>query len=140
MNDFLIPEYLRGVRFSCTECGACCTGEPGRVRVSREELARIVLYRGESADEALPEWAIREGDEVRIRERENGDCVFFEENRCSIHAVKPGQCRRYPFWFRNVRSEAAWAKTCAECPGIGEGPPVDPEEILRRVGEDLDAE
>jgi len=136
----VIPEYLRGVRFSCTECGACCTGEPGRVRVSREELKRIVAYRGESVDEALPEWAAANGDEVRIRERENGDCVFFEGGRCSIHAVKPGQCRRYPFWFRNVRSEAAWVKTCAECPGIGEGPTVDPEAILRTVREDLEAE
>ena len=136
-----LPEYLKGVRFECTNCGACCTGAPGRVRVSREELERIAAHLGERVDaEALPDWAGDECGELRLRERENGDCVFYVENRCSIHAVKPGQCRRYPFWFRNVRSEAAWEKTCADCPGIGEGPEIEPEAIFRSVAEDVDTE
>jgi Fe-S-cluster containining protein len=63
--------------------------------------------------------------------------VFFIDNRCSIHPVKPTQCRLYPFWFGNVRSKNSWDKTCAECPGIGEGPVVKPEDILRQVQEDL---
>lgn len=134
-----LPEYLEGVRFECTNCGACCTGAPGRVRVTEEEIVRIAEARGEVPVEERPDWVLRVGDEWRIRERENGDCVFFRENRCSIHAVKPGQCRRYPFWFRNVRSEAAWERTSRECPGIGEGGPVSPEVILRQVQEDLDS-
>lgn len=72
-----------------------------------------------------------------LKEHENGDCVFFIEGRCSIHSVKPTQCRLYPFWFQNVRSEDAWAKTCADCPGIGQGDWVSPEKILRQVTEDL---
>lgn len=135
-----LPEYLKGVRFECTNCGACCTGAPGRVRVSEAEIERIAEVTGETVTDQMPSWLFRTGEEWRLRERENGDCVFFAGNRCSIHAVKPGQCRRYPFWFGNVRSEAAWAKTCAECPGIGEGPEIEPEAIFRSVGEDLDAE
>lgn len=132
-----LPDYLGGVRFECTQCGACCTGAPGRVQVSRAEVDRIVEFLGEKARNEGTDWVYSSGVELRLRERDNGDCVFYKENRCAIHEVKPGQCRRYPFWFRNVRSEAAWARTCAECPGIGEGPVVNAEEILGRIEEDL---
>lgn len=66
----------------------------------------------------------------------NGDCVFFESNRCQIHPVKPKQCRLYPFWFKNVRSEQVWRSTGAECPGIGQGEWVFAREIARSVRED----
>jgi Fe-S-cluster containining protein len=135
-----LPDYLQSVRFECTNCGACCTGAPGRVRVSEAEIRQIEEALGEKVSDQMPSWVFRAGTEWRLRERENGDCVFFRDNRCSIHAVKPGQCRRYPFWFSNVRSEAAWQKTCGECPGIGEGPVWDGAEILKRVQEDLESQ
>jgi Fe-S-cluster containining protein len=81
---------------------------------------------------------MEEGERL-LTEQPNGDCIFFVEGRCSIHAVKPTQCRLYPFWFRNVRSEQAWQRTCRECPGIGEGEWVSPEEIERQVAEDLES-
>lgn len=138
--DSLPKPLQKGVRFSCTQCGACCTGAPGRVRVSRAEAETIAAFLGLE----LEEWRSRfvrtdEDGSWLLRENAKGDCVFFAENRCTIHEVKPGQCRRYPFWFRNVRNEDAWRKTVEECPGIGEGPLVEPEEILRIVQEDLEA-
>jgi hypothetical protein len=36
-----------------------------------------------------------------------------------------------------VRSREAWEKTLAECPGIGQGDWIAPEDILRHIGEDL---
>jgi len=135
-----LPKSLQnGAHFRCTECGACCTGAPGRVRVSEEELQAISEYRNELL-ETLIASKTREKDGVRmLQERENGDCVFFEEGRCSIHPVKPTQCRLYPFWFQNVRSEEAWAKTCDACPGIGEGELISPEEIIQQVTEDIES-
>ena len=35
------PWYGEGLRFECTRCGNCCTGEPGRVRVSLEEVRAV---------------------------------------------------------------------------------------------------
>jgi len=135
-----LPVFLQdGVRFGCTQCGACCTGAPGRVRVSEAEVEAISEFRKQSAEDfRRSETRMVEGERW-LRERPNGECVLFEDGRCSVHPVKPKQCRLYPFWFNNVRSEAAWRKTCAECPGIGEGDLVSPEEILRRVGEDIEA-
>jgi len=136
-----LPESLRkGVSFTCTRCGACCTGAPGRVRVTETELREAARWLGRAFGKLL-ETAVRSGEAggFLLRESPNGDCVFFEENRCSIHPVKPGQCRRYPFWFRNVRSGDAWRRTVDECPGIGQGTYYAPEEIVRQVHEDLEA-
>ena len=135
-----LPESLRnGVRFQCTDCGACCTGAPGRVRVSEAELEAISEFRNQPLEELRSSMFREVEGELRVQERDNGDCVFFVEGRCSIHPVKPTQCRLYPFWFQNVRNEAAWSRTCAECPGIGEGPLVPVEEILQAVEEDLES-
>ena len=90
-------------------------------------------------EELTSGYARREEDQWLLREHGSGDCVFFVDGKCSIHAVKPTQCRLYPFWFTNVRSEDAWNKTCEECPGIGQGAWVSPEEILRQVEEDLES-
>lgn len=135
-----LPQSLKnGVRFRCTDCGACCTGSPGRVRVSEDELKAISEHRKEPLQDLIA-LQTREIDGVRyLREHDNGDCVFFVDGRCSIHPVKPTQCRLYPFWFQNVRNEEAWQKTCQECPGIGEGDLVSPEEIIRQVTEDIES-
>ncbi len=133
-----LPDFLReGVRFACTQCGACCTGAPGKVRVGASELEAITAYLGLEPSGLFPRLCKTENGEILIRERDNGDCVFYHDGGCQIHAVKPRQCRLYPFWFRNVRSEDAWARTCEACPGIGTGPVISPEEILRQVQEDL---
>lgn len=134
-----LPSFLRGgVRFGCTDCGACCGGAPGRVRLSETEVEAISEFRKQSADDfRVSETRVVDGGRL-LRERGNGDCVLFENSRCSVHPVKPKQCRLYPFWFKNVRGEAAWHKTREECPGIGQGDVVSPEEILRRVREDLE--
>lgn len=138
-TEALLPNVMaEGVCFSCTECGACCSGAPGKVRVSAEEIRHISEFRKQS-EAAFRASELREVDgETLLRERANGDCVFFENNRCLIHPVKPRQCRTYPFWFGNVRSDAAWQKTCRACPGIGEGEWFSPEQIVATVQEELE--
>lgn len=140
MDPNPLPPFLQaGVRFTCVNCGACCTGAPGRVRITEHELGEIARFLGENPEELRRRATRSENGGPGLRERENGDCVFFENERCSVHPVKPRQCRLYPFWFRNVRGEEAWKRTQAACPGIGQGEWVSPEEILRQVNEDLEA-
>ena len=45
------PWYKDGLRFTCTQCGDCCTGEPGYVWVTEEEMKQIAEYRGISIGE-----------------------------------------------------------------------------------------
>ena len=45
------PWYQSGLRFTCTQCGHCCTGEPGFVWVDDADLAAIAEHRGETIDE-----------------------------------------------------------------------------------------
>lgn len=112
-----------GIRFTCTQCGHCCTGSPGQVRVTPEEINAIANATRKPADEFLKVGG------TMLLEKPNGDCVF-HENGCTIYAMRPTQCRTYPFWFRNLRSEESWAKARAECPGIGEGRLYSKKEIL----------
>ena len=57
-----------------------------------------------------------------------------------MYEARPLQCRLYPFWFSNVRSERAWAKAARDCPGIGQGRLFSKEEIIALVGQDIDNE
>ena len=55
------------------------------------------------------------------------------DDRCTIYAVRPRQCRTWPFWASNVASPAAWERTKTECPGSREGELISAEEITRRL-------
>ena len=118
-----------GIRFSCLRCGACCTGAPGVVRVSREELKAMTTHLGQPASQVIATYMTDFEDGYRVLEASDGRCLFFE-NGCRIYPVRPVQCRTFPFWLRNLRSEVNWAAIRKECPGIGKGRHHDREEIL----------
>lgn len=122
-----------GLRFDCIQCSACCSGSPGLVRLSREDLAR--LAKGFSMD---PEtfvsrycrWLeLGSGPELCLKECENYDCVFLQKGACSVYQLRPTQCRTYPFWDEIVESKVTWNREAACCPGIGKGTRHSPEEI-----------
>jgi Fe-S-cluster containining protein len=128
------PWYKDGLRFQCTRCGHCCTGDPGFVWVTDEELAEIAAYRGETPEETkalYTRWTTRGRT---LREKANGDCVFYDRSAgCSVYPVRPPQCRTWPFWASNVASREAWQETCKVCPGSGGGELIPAEEITRRL-------
>ena len=43
--------YSDGLRFECTQCGACCTGRPGFVLFSEDEAALITERLGVTPQE-----------------------------------------------------------------------------------------
>lgn len=128
------PWYHAGLRFTCTRCGHCCTGEPGFVWVNEDELAAIA----ERLNEPLAEVRAihtRESSRGRtLREKANGDCVFYDkEAGCTVYDVRPRQCRTWPFWESNLATPATWDRTCEICPGSGQGELIPAEEITRRL-------
>ena len=40
------PWYGDGLKFTCTQCGNCCTGAPGVVWVNTEEIHQIAEFIG----------------------------------------------------------------------------------------------
>jgi uncharacterized protein len=116
--------YQDGLRFKCTQCGDCCTGAPGYVWVNGQEIEQLAALVGEADAEAFEQKYVRKiGIRRSLREFPNGDCVFFdtETRRCGVYEARPRQCRTWPFWDSNVRTEAAWEHTCKICPGSGQG-------------------
>ena len=129
------PWYKDGLRFTCTRCGACCTGEPGFVWTNDEELAAIAAFLGEPADQVESVYTRQARGGRTLREKLNGDCVFFDRTGkgCAVYPVRPRQCRTWPFWESGVETPEAWQRTCEVCPGSGQGELVSAEEITRRV-------
>ena len=128
------PWFEDGLRFRCTRCGNCCTGTPGYVWVNDAELAAIADFRGKSVEEVTGLYTRRAKRGRTLREKDNGDCVFYDRKRgCTIYPVRPRQCRTWPFWESNVATPEAWERTCEICPGSGKGDLISSEEIVARL-------
>jgi hypothetical protein len=128
------PWYADGLAFECTRCGNCCTGDPGYVWVTDEELAAIAKFLGLPPREVRDLYARKSRGRTTLRERSNGDCVFFDQVKgCTIYPVRPAQCRTWPFWESNVATPEDWERTCRVCPGSGKGEVIPVEEITRRL-------
>ena len=121
-----------GLRFECTQCGSCCTGEPGIVFVSVEELEPIARYLTIPRQVMIEHCLYPFQDGFSIREDEDGRCIFYE-NGCAIYPVRPVQCRTFPFWFQNLGTMEAWDEVCLGCPGIGKGRLYTREEIFEAM-------
>jgi Fe-S-cluster containining protein len=121
--------FDEGIYFACRQCGACCTGSSGTIYVSAEEIVSISQFLECSESEFIEKYLYPFRDSFSIKEKENGDCIFYEKG-CIINPVKPNQCGSYPFWRENLRSTYKWKQTQADCPGIGKGRLYSKEEIL----------
>lgn len=126
------PWYREGLRFSCTGCGRCCTGPPGYVWVNRVEIAALAAHLRVGVEAFGRRWLRRVGRRYALLERPGGDCVFYRSGRgCTVHPVRPRQCRAFPFWPEHLRDPSAWDALKRECEGAGSGRLYPLEEIER---------
>ena len=118
------PWYADGLRFECTQCGRCCGGAPGFVWVNAAEIAAMAAEKGfESIEEFERQFVRKVGARKSLVEFENGDCVFLDpqSRTCTAYGSRPRQCRTWPFWDSNLKTEKDWNETCEVCPGAGKG-------------------
>ena len=118
--------YQAGLRFECTQCGNCCSGAPGCVWVTREDIQAISEFLGRSDGKLDKSQLRRVGLRFSLTEKPDGDCIFLKreggKTMCSIYPVRPVQCRTWPFWNGNLRTPDHWNEATTICPGINHGP------------------
>lgn len=139
--------YDEGIRFTCTQCGNCCTGPSGYVWFTPDEAAAIAknlgmtekAFRDRYARKLKGRWSLKEvpGDH-------GYDCVFLRRDEsgralCSIYPARPAQCRTWPFWPYNLKSMRTYINVARQtpCPGMmsglgGEGELIPIEEVRIR--------
>ena len=117
--------YRAGLSFTCTLCGNCCGGTPGYVWTTKEEIRRISRFLGRTDGWLEKQHLRRVGVRYSLTEKPNGDCIFLQREKgktvCFIHAVRPLQCRTWPFWNGILRSSDTWNEAHRKCPGINTG-------------------
>jgi uncharacterized protein len=128
------PWYHEGLAFECTRCGKCCTGAPGYVWVTDEDIKGIAAFRGETMVQTTGLYTRPAAGRRSLRERANGDCIFWDRAAGgTIYPVRPPQCRSWPFWPTHVATPQAWDELRQVCPGAGRGELIPAEEITRRL-------
>lgn len=124
------PWYKDGLQFECTGCGNCCTGGPGYIWINDQELNRLARHLKLPKEEMLKNCCRKLQGQISLKEKRPNDrgeydCTFLKEvpaeagdgsevhhshRICEIYAVRPLQCRTWPFWEGNLSSKKAWAE------------------------------
>ena len=115
--------YQNGLQFECTQCGKCCSGEPGHVWVNDEEIDAMAQTLEMDVDAFRRKFVRQVGRYESLVEYPDGDCIFLdpETRHCLVYNSRPVQCRTWPFWDSNLKSREAWEDACSVCPGAGQG-------------------
>ncbi len=130
-----VPFYQDGLYFSCQQgCAACCK-IPGRVEIDEQDIGRMAEALGMTHNRFAATYVRKVSGDLLLRERDDGACVMLgEDDRCMVHAVRPLQCRTYPFWDEVLANDFTWILEKDLCPGLDKGRWFSREEIdaLRR--------
>lgn len=137
------PWYADGLNFTCSQCGNCCTGGPGYVWISKQEIIRLGEFLKISPEQVVEQYCRKVGGKFTLDEKRGPggsyDCIFLTEHKvkvrpagsdaeitetrrgCSIYPVRPLQCRTWPFWPENLSSKVVWDRAGKRCHGINNG-------------------
>ena len=77
------PWYADGLQFTCAQCGNCCTGGPGYVWISREEIVRLAEFLKTTPQEIVEKYCRKVEGRFTLQERRTPqglyDCIFLKE-------------------------------------------------------------
>ena len=111
-------------RFQCTGCGHCCTGGKSYyVAATRTEQRRIQKFLKIGWAWFRRRYVVRVDAHTEGLTMAGGACAFLDGQRCRIYAVRPAQCRTYPFW-PELADPKTWRAESKRCEGIGRGAPL----------------
>ena len=112
---------MNDVRFQCQHgCVRCCESK-GVVYLTEQDSTRIAAYLNKSLPDFESKYVYRTAHLRRLRTPRGSPCPFLGNGGCTIHDVKPVQCRLFPFWPEYIENAIEWARLRTWCPGIGKG-------------------
>ena len=133
-----------GLRFSCTQCGGCCSGSSGYVKFTDDEAIAMAAKLDVDVETFMRTYTHDTPMGRSLTERKTAfgyDCVFLDREAipgkavCGLYDDRPMQCRTWPFWKSNLSSAHAWRRAAEGCPGVDRGPSVTaPAEVRRQRG------
>jgi Fe-S-cluster containining protein len=106
-----LADIIEDVGFKCTLCGKCCTKEfNDHVFLLDTDIDRAKRIDPSSIVPApYFELCDQHGNfyvsGYSLRCRENGDCIFLKDNRCTIYSDRFSICRVYPFMLHREEDE-----------------------------------
>lgn len=135
------PWYEEGLKFTCSQCGNCCTGGPGYVWITGGEIALLAEHLKMTSEDVVEQYCRKIDGKFSLKEHRTPaglyDCVFLKETKvagrggsagndavghtiraCTVYPVRPLQCRTWPFWPENLASERAWDHSAKRCHGM----------------------
>ncbi|KAK9820405.1 hypothetical protein WJX72_009999 [[Myrmecia] bisecta] len=122
-SDKIYETLVAGKRFTCTQCGKCCTGE-GEVWATDAECEVIARHLGVRLADFYQRYTKKYSRKagwrlLRYQPGAGKACIFLgPDNKCTIHSVRPKQCSTYP-WWPELQSAGAWyAEAEHVCEGI----------------------
>lgn len=136
MKNKLNIWFEEGVTFKCTGCGKCCTGAPGYVWLTDEDITLLAKKLQITEKEFLSKYTRYINGKYSLKERPvSYDCIFLNGKECTVYEARPKQCKKFPFWQENFLSKEAWNSLKESCEGINhkEGKHYSKEAIISEL-------
>ncbi len=102
--------------FECQRCGYCCHGE-ATVSLSEDDVSRMANYLGLSFPELKEEY-LRESGKLLEMKIVDGHCIFYKDNGCTIHPVRPWRCDQWPLHPSILMDSSNLEAITSSCPGL----------------------
>lgn len=119
-------EYIDGIPFECTQCGKCCKWD-GYVFLDDADIEKMSESITNCDKEKFLDDYTKDLDKGKYRvlgnKPDSKECVFLEDNRCSIYKDRPKQCRDFPVSYN------------PKCPGFEIGKEKSMDKMAKRVSE-----
>ncbi len=111
-SDERFIEIIREVGFECNCCGKCCTsGFNDHVFLLDDDAARIIEALGSGFLRPAPYFDFCD-DLGRfyvmgyaLKNKPNGDCIFYTGGRCEHYEIRPEICKIYPYMLHMEADE-----------------------------------
>ncbi len=134
----------KGIRFECQGSGNCCVsrGTYGFVYLSKKDIKKLSDGFKTTEQNFVKKYCHKTDGFIHLKElkKNNGNCIFLKNNKCTVYKSRPIQCRTWPFWPENMNTKT-WNNDIAKnCPGIGKGKVKRKKEILKQVQIDYENE
>jgi len=114
-------DIIEGRRFSCTQCGNCCIKD-GLVYVTEQEIVAMAAHLDIEVHTFWENYGVhydKRSDQPVLEAKDGRGCpLLTPERQCSVHPVKPLQCRSFPFWEDLIADKDEWAHAREDCPGM----------------------